>query len=49
MLGTIGSTTSSLCSTDKYVDPISGMPLQSAIPVNIRRQDGLAASTELRA
>ena len=37
MLHQIGSTTAALASSDQHIDAISGMPRQSAIPVNIRR------------
>jgi len=33
----VGSTTALLCSSERELDPISGMPLQSAVPVNVRR------------
>jgi anaerobic selenocysteine-containing dehydrogenase len=42
---TIGSTTNRLVSVDRDFEPISGIPRQSAIPVNVRplRADELAA------
>ena len=42
---TIGSTTNRLVSVEHDFEPISGMPRQSAIPVNVRalRPDELAA------
>ncbi|CAN5801823.1 MAG: molybdopterin-containing oxidoreductase family protein [Ilumatobacteraceae bacterium] len=36
---TIGSNTGRLSSTDRDYDPISGIPVMSAIPVNVRRSD----------
>jgi hypothetical protein len=36
---TIGSNTGRLTSTDRDFDPISGIPVMSAIPVNVRRSD----------
>jgi len=33
---TIGSTTGRLVSTERDFEPISGIPRQSAIPVNVR-------------
>ena len=45
---TIGSNTGRLMSTDHHYEPISGLPMMSAIPVNVRRSDenlSLLAST----
>jgi hypothetical protein len=36
---TIGSNTGRLSSTDRDYDPITGIPMMSAIPVNVRRSD----------
>lgn len=36
---TLGSNTGRLSSTDRDYDPISGIPMMSAIPVNVRRSD----------
>ena len=36
---TIGANTGRLSSTDRDYDPVSGIPIMSAIPVNIRRSD----------
>ena len=36
---TIGANTGRLSSTDRDYDPITGLPVMSAIPVNVRRSD----------
>ena len=42
---TIGSNTGRLSSTDRDYDPVTGMPVMSAIPVNVRRSDENLALT----
>jgi len=39
----VGSCTSRLVSTDHHVDPLLGMPRQSAIPVRLRALDGVGS------
>jgi anaerobic selenocysteine-containing dehydrogenase len=42
----IGANTARLVSTERHVDPLSGMPRQSAIPVRVRAARGAESSPE---